>query len=421
MTRLYAIVTLMPWAVVMGSCTSAAQPSLFSQRSDSAGITIVRSLAPRWAPGEEWVASDAPDLTIGMLNGPEEYQLVDVSAATIRSDGSVVVVDRGARTVRLYDAKGHFLKTLGGPGSGPGEFLDPGPVSVTVGDSVLVWDQPAYRITRFDPEGKLADVLTVDLGAMAKVVEPPTYPGEMEPLLDGTLLVRLVEKAFVGKTGKDGGFVVRYPEGSFRQPSGALRFSPDLTMVDTLMFFGDLEQVTVEAPWGPWALAPAAPRQTFVSHWGDPPWICIGDSDKPEVSCFGPEGQRRLLRWTSDPRQVTEEEVLRWREANVRSLGEKIDENQVREMLAQAPVPTERPHFSEIHLDRTGSLWVELGPSKERGSRFADHLVFDEGGALLGAVALPSVRVVEIGTDYVMGVHLDDLEVQHLQIFRLLK
>lgn len=421
MSRSSAIVNLVLYLTALGGCASSAQPSAFSEESDSAGTTIIRSHAPRWARGEGWRVSDAPLLTIGVLNGPEEYQLVDVSAAATRSDGSVVVVDRGASTVRLYDAEGGFLRTLGGPGSGPGEFMAPGPVLVTAEDSILVWDQPAYRITRFDPDGELARVLTVDLGNVAKVVEPPTYPGQMEPLLDGTLLVRLVEKAFVEKAGKGGGLVMRYPEGSFRRSSGAMRVSPDLTKVDTLMFFGDVEQVTVEAPWGPWALAPAAPRQSFVSHWGEPPRICIGDSRNPEVSCFGPEGKRRSLRWTSDRRPVTEEEVAAWREANVRDLGEKIDENQVREVLAQVPVPTERPPFSGILLDQVGNLWVELGPSRERGSRSADHLVFDPSGALLGSVALPSVRVMEIGADYVMGVVLDELEVQHLQIFRLQK
>jgi hypothetical protein len=421
MTRSSIVPAVILGAAAVIGCTSSAQPSVFSERSDSAGITIVRSLAPRWAPGEEWTISDAPKLTIGVLNGPEEYQLVDVSSAAMRSDGSVVVVDRGARTVRLYDAEGEFLALLGGPGTGPGEFLDPGPVLVTEGDSILVWDQPVYRVTRFGPGGDLAGVETVDLAAVATFVEPPTYPGEMEPLLDGNLLVRLVEKAPISKGEKSGGFVFRYPESSFRRPSGALRVSRDLSRVDTLMFFGDVEQVTAEAPWGPWAVTPAAPRQTSITHSGDPPRICIGDSETPEVSCFGPKGKRRIFRWTSDPRPVTEEEVLRWREANVRSLGEKMDENQVREILTQAPVRTERPPYSGILIDRVGNLWVEVGPSKRRDPRLHDHLVFDEGGALLGTVSLPSFRVMEIGADHVVGVLLDELEVQHLQIFRLLK
>lgn len=421
MTVSDAFFTLPLLAALVGGCTSSAQPSVFFEESDSAGTTIVRSLAPRWARGEEWTVSDTPELTIGVLKGPEEYQLVDVSAAATRSDGSVVVVDRGARVVRLYNAEGEFLRLLGGPGSGPGEFMDPGRVLVAEGDSVLVWDQPAYRITRFSPTGELSGVQTVDLAVVATVVDPPMYPGAMVPLLDGTVLVRLVEKPVIEKGGKAGGFVIQYPEGSFRRPSGALRVSPDLTVVDTLMFFSDAEQITVEAPWGPWALTPAAPKQTYVAHLGDPLRICVGDSETPEVSCFGPDGKRTVLRWTGDSRPVTDEEVVAWQEARVRELGEKLSEGQVREILALVPIPTQRPHYSGIHLDLVGNLWVEVEPSRRQGSRLHDYLVFDQAGALLGTVSLPSLRVLEIGADYVMGVQLDELEVQYLRVFALRK
>jgi hypothetical protein len=227
-----------------------------------------------------------------------------------------------------------------------------------------------------------------------------------------------VEKAVVGK---GGGVKFKYPEGSFRQASGALRVSPDLTTVDTLMFFGDVEQVTVEAPWGPWALVPAAPRQTFVAHSDDPLRICIGDSGLPEVSCFHPDGERTVMRWIPDRRPVTDEEVRAWREAHIRDLGEKLDERQVREVLAKVPIRRVHPPFSGIHLDLIGNLWVELGPSVEQGSRVDDYMIFDEGGALLGTVTLPSFRVMEIGADYVVGVSLDEFEVQQVQVFPLLK
>ena len=42
---------------------------------DSAGIEIVENIAPAWTEGDGWRLSDEPVLTIGVLEGREEYQL----------------------------------------------------------------------------------------------------------------------------------------------------------------------------------------------------------------------------------------------------------------------------------------------------------------------------------------------------------
>jgi len=398
------------WIAAASACTSVAESSASVEFSDSAGVKIVHSRGPRWRDGEAWAVSSEPQPTIGVLNGPEEYQLVDVSSAARQSDGDVVVVDRGARTVRLYDREGTFLKTLGGPGSGPGEFQDPGQVLVTAGDSVVVWDNSAYRITRFGPSGELVDVQTLDLGTIAKAVEPPLYPGSMEPLLDGQVLVRLIEK-----TGKSP------PSGFFRPPSGVLRVSGDLSVVDTLELFGDAEQITVDAPWGPFPVVPPQAKQTWITHQGNPPRICVGDQEGPEIVCFGPDGGRTSLRWVSEPASPTEIEVAAWREATVRLYDEKLSRDQVLEMLDQVPVPEVRPAYSQIILDQTGNLWAERGPTAGRALGSVDFLVFDPQGVLLGVVALPPMQVVEIGDDYIMGVYHDELEIEYLQVYELRK
>ncbi len=393
--------------VAASGCTSFAESSPSAEVSDSAGQTIVQSRRARWTDGEAWSVSAAPKQTIGVLNGPEEYQFVGVSSAARQSDGDLVVVDRAAQTVRLYDHEGTFVRTLGGPGSGPGEFQDPSQVVVTPGDSVVVWDAAAYRITRFDPAGGLAGVETVDLGRIAKAIEPPLYPGTVEPLQDGGLLVRLVEKR------------LKFPSGMSRQRSGALRVSGDLSVIDTLMFFGDIEQISVDAPFGEWPVAPAHAKRTWITHQGSPSRICIGDQEAPQVVCFGPGGSRTLLRWRSESTPVTGEEVVAWREASVRLFAPKLSEDEVLRMLDQVPIPAMRPAYSQITLDLLGNLWVELGPTTKGASPSVDYLVFDPAGALLGRVPLPPIQLLEIGEDYVMGVHHDEFEVEYLEVFEI--
>ena len=406
MRQLFA---LLVGIAVMGGCTTPRQSASSVEVSDSAGVRIVLSYEPQWEEGEAWSVSSEPQLTIGVLNGPEEYQLFDLSAAARQSDGDFVVVDGGLREVRLYAGDGAFVRTLGGPGSGPGEFQNPAQVLVTAGDSIVVWDNATYRITRFDPAGEFVSVRSVDRGWIARAIEPPLYPSTAKLLPDGQLLVRLIEK---GKSS---------PQGTFRSRSGALRLSADYSRIDTLMFFGGIEQVSVHAPWGETAVVPAGAKRTLTAVQSTLSRVCIGDQEGPEIACFGPDGSRTLVRWDSETATATAEDIAAWRDTTIAGYAQKISEAEAIRMVDQVPIPTVRPHYTRLTLDRVGNLWVDQGPASRAALESVDHLVFDRGGTLLGVVALPPIQVLEIGDDYVLGIFRDELEVEYLHVYELVK
>jgi hypothetical protein len=403
--------------VGMAACTSGGEVPATDNVLDSAGITIVHNHVPQWSEGEAWSVSAEPRVSIGVLDGPAEYQLFDVVAAARQSDGDLVLVDGGTREVRLYDGDGVFLTKFGGRGSGPGEFQDPVQVLVAPGDTLLVWDDVLARVTRFSSGGELIDVRTVDRGKIAKAVEPPLYPGTGRLLPDGDLLVRLTEKSGVklAKSGKQG------PSDESRARSGALRVSADYAQIDTLMFFGDAEQVTVSAPWGDWRIAPPRAKTTVIAVQGSESRICIGDQKAAEISCFGPDASRTSIRWNPKEVMLTDADVTKWRDTTVAMLAGKLSESEVLSVLDQVTVPAVRPPFSAIMLDAAGNLWVEQGPSSNGDSESTDYLVFDPAGVLLGAVVLPQVQVLDIGDNYIIGVYEDDLEVEYLQVFEIVK
>ncbi len=396
-------------AGILAACGSAAESAPRVEISDSAGVRIVMNRSARWAEGEAWRVPGEPELVIGTLAGPPEEQFVEIAAAARQSDGDIVLADRGAAAVRLYNREGLFLRTLGGQGSGPGEYRDPASVLVTVGDSITVWDDQLYRSTRYDPSGNRVAIHTLDRATLAKAVEPPLYPGPGMPLPNGDVLVRLVEKA------KD------QLSGVFRASSGLLRAEKALRHVDTVVFFGDVEQVGLEAPFGSFPVRAPLARKTSIAHGGDSLRICVGTQRQPQVQCFGPGGSSMLVRWSGEPGPVREEDMTRWREETLEALGDKLAEDQVRPLLRKVPRPTQRPPYSDIHLDEPGNLWVRLGPTRKGPPSWIDHGVFDSQGALLGTVLLPPIRVLEIGRDYVLGVHNDELEVEYLHLYPLVK
>jgi hypothetical protein len=280
---------------------------------------------------------------------------------------------------------------------------------VTAADSVIVWDDANYRITRFDSAGEFVGAQSVDRGRIAKAIDPPLYPGQAALLQDDEILVRLVEKT------RD------FPSGVFRPRSGALRVSADLSRIDTLLFFGGIEQVYVHAPWGQTPVVPAFAKRTLITVQATLSRACIGDQEGPEIVCFGPDASRTVVRWTSEPAPVTDQEVATWRDTTIALYTQKMSEDVARRVLARVTVPTVRPHYSRLVLDRVGNLWVERGPANGAAPESVEYLVFDRAGVLLGIVALPPIEVLEIGDDYVMGVYRDEHEVEYLRVHEIVK
>jgi len=400
----------LPALLAIAACSSAGGSSAPVELWDSAGVTIVRSHEPTWGESDAWRVSAEPQLKIGVLQGAAEYQLVDVTAAARQSDGDIAVVDSGVREVRLFDRDGTYVRRLGGPGSRPGEFEDPAQVLVAAGDSVIVWDNAFYRASRFDSAGAFAGAQSVDRGSTARAIEPPFYPGKADLLADGQLVVRLVEKSLKGD-----------PAAASRPRSGALKVSADLSRIDTLMFFAGIEQVSVDAPWGRTDVVPPLAKRTVIAVGATSPGICIGDQQGPEIDCFGADASHTIVRWTPEPAPVTEREIAIWRDTIVAQYTQKVSRDAALQVLNRVPNPTARPPYSRIALDRVGNLWVESGRTNGLEPESIEYLVFDPTGALLGAVALPPIEVLEIGDDYVMGVYRDELEVQYLQVHELVK
>ncbi|MCJ7583130.1 MAG: 6-bladed beta-propeller, partial [Candidatus Aminicenantes bacterium] len=62
------------------------------------------------------------ELSIGLIEGPDEYMLnrpFDVRAA---DDGTIFVLDWGDVNINAYDKEGTYLRTIGQKGQGPGDF-----------------------------------------------------------------------------------------------------------------------------------------------------------------------------------------------------------------------------------------------------------------------------------------------------------
>ncbi len=81
---------------------------------DSAGVRIVENHTARLAL--PWRVNHVPSLTIGSVEGDEDYDLHQVTGALRLGGGTVVVANSGTLELRFYDREGRHLRSVGGPG-----------------------------------------------------------------------------------------------------------------------------------------------------------------------------------------------------------------------------------------------------------------------------------------------------------------
>lgn len=369
---------------------------------DSAGVRIIESTAPGWAAGEGWVVPAEPTVEIGTADGPEPYQLFRAYSAVRQRDGTIVVANGGTGELRFYDATGRHVRTVGRPGEGPGEFEDLQRVWLLPGDSLLAYDFFPSRLSVFSPRGEFIRSLHVRAPDGRQVIV-------RGPLGDRSLLV--VGAPIWGAPGAEPG-VVRDSVPYYRtDPSGAV--------ADTLGWFPSSETFRFATDDG-WRLT-GVPfgRVPVVSVTDD--GFHFGPADEYEIRTYDAGGAlARIVRLPESRRAVTEEDLARFRADRLERAEREGTRPSMERLLSQLPYPDRLPPYEAFLADGAGHLWVadyRTDPEADRSWR-----VFSPEGGLLGTVTLPGrLEPLQIGEDFLLGRWTDELEIESVRIYPLIK
>ncbi len=124
--------------------------------TDSAGVQVVSNPSRGlWNGRTPWSFTEEFRIGASGVEGAAtpEAMFGSVAGIDVDSAGDIYVADSQARHVQVFGPDGHFLRTIGGPGNGPGEMQ-----SVTAvllhGNQVWVPDLNNQRIDRFSLDGK---------------------------------------------------------------------------------------------------------------------------------------------------------------------------------------------------------------------------------------------------------------------------
>jgi hypothetical protein len=365
-------------------------------------VTIVESYEPVWAEGGGWTVWTEPILEIGVAEGPVEYQFSRIEGALQTPDGHVVVADGGSSEIRFFDSAGLHLLTIGRRGDAPGEYRLIDGLGYGPGDSLWVFDYGTRRFTILDAEGQVVRTLT--LGPELSNVGPV---GRLE---DGSFVVREYWSA-AGGSGE-------IELGLGRDPAALARYSGDGGGPDTIgLFLGREVFIGTEGGRGVMS-TPLFARSTSAAVHGSGVWV--GDQEAYELGDYLAEaGLRRLIRLPGVDLRVSDQEIERARRSRVAGEPESRRE-MVRAHLASLDVPGTRPAYGDLLVDPVGNLWVaDCAPYPNPATTWR---VFGADGAWLGSVQVPDqFKVYQVGDDWILGVWRDDLGVERVRIYSLLK
>lgn len=92
------------------------------------------------------------DLVVGPRGQDPNYLFFRPSGVAVDDDGRMYVLEMGNSRVQVFDPDGEYIRTLGGPGQGPGELELP--AGITIGrDQVMVYDLNSRRLSLWDLAG----------------------------------------------------------------------------------------------------------------------------------------------------------------------------------------------------------------------------------------------------------------------------
>ena len=90
------------------------------------------------------------------------------------------------------------------------------------------------------------------------------------------------------------------------------------------------------------------------------------------------------------------------------------------QVLDDSPIRETMPAFDFFVVDRVGNLWVE--EYRRPGETVPRWTVFNREGELLGTLSLPDRFVLDdVGNDYVLGRWSDEMDIEHVQLYGLIK
>ena len=371
----------------------AGASDLTLQRSTIGDTVVVRNLS-----GSLWgdTVRLVEELRIGDREGGDAYTFGDVRAMAVGLDGTAYVYDASMRALRSYDTAGHYVRTIGRDGAGPGEYRDVVGLAISRNGRLFLRDPRLGRIVQFTAEGEPAgtwqllsglygdDALMFDTtgNVYAKVVTGAIKPGAPWPL-------------------------------------GFVKLDANGVIVDTVESPRWAEAPVIFVPYGPEVLWTRHPFGFEVTAFGA----------RYAIELRRPDGSVLRLERAGFP-------ALKIPDAERRELSAIVaaEQREPDEVNSAPPgtIPFVKPAIRALKTGADGRLWVRpympsventapvdtTLPLTQRSRRWSERVawdVFEPDGRFLGRLLLPERATIHVMRgEYVWGTMLEQDDVPYV-------
>lgn len=394
------------------ACSEQRDPAAEPVIRDSAGVAIVHSPHPSWTRETAWHLGLLLT-SIGSADASPDEALFRVFDATRLSNGSVAAANAGTSEILLFGADGSFIRRWGGPGGGPGEFRGTYALRAlkhVEDDTLLAWDLEAQTVSVFTPDGQFVRSHRLR-GASRMYFMRGMYGGGF--FADRSMLLTLID-----------------PYRSFSERSAG-QLHPATVRLVRFSSQGDSLGMLVELTGGWWYVTSAGPAvmqqeqpfgtRTIVRTSADR--VYVAPTGGSAVDVYDESGGLAMrIHVPVEPPRMTDSVRDCWRR-NVEKTAAEAPEFVRAPMLRNArdmDLPEVLPIYRTIAVDAESNLWIQRYMAC--GDPNVPWLVFDSHGMWLGSVSIPArFEVLEIGSDYVLGKSEDELDVESVAVYALLK
>lgn len=145
-----------PTVLALAALTLASAAGAQSAPPSAASTAAHRDTVVRvaGAPVHARQGTLVEELSIGVVDGAEEYLFGEVADIAVSNDGSLFVLDRKVPIIRQFDPAGKFVRNIGRFGSGPGEYRSVSGLAVMKDGRLLLWDTGNWRVNVYSPTGQ---------------------------------------------------------------------------------------------------------------------------------------------------------------------------------------------------------------------------------------------------------------------------
>jgi len=303
------------------------------------------------------------ELTIGEIEGDENYMFGELVLFSADEEGNIYVTDWDKKRIQKYNSDGKFLLTIGRKGQGPGEFGNLSPARFDKDNNIYVTDIVNQRISFFDKEGnylkqiKLPDVFEdLYVNSRGYFVSSSSQRLDDETSFGWKMVFGLFDDQF--------NLVSEFysEEHRTKPPTGrdlASRAKFLARILSSIAF---------------------QPRARHIL--ADDDFIYFGYPDKYEIDVYSPEGIKvRTIQRKFDPIKLTEKD----KEYFVQNIGERFmrgnPEDMRKETIRFIEYPKYKPAYHSFTLMDNGWLVVVVEFVENEYTLFD---LFDKNGRYIG-------------------------------------